>query len=244
MTVSNPSSLQVSTLFSIGGSINLTTSVLTATAGGATAVSQGSLTIGKGTLAANGGSFGAPGDVGGSINILTENLVAPGVSFQANGVGSSSGGQVLIQSLGAGSNLSLGGASGFSVSATGGTAASSNGAIPASFNGGGGVVEVVAGGNLTVNTANLSAGPLGAQGSGAYIFLRAGFLAQPGNLSISGSINANGAGQGDGGELYLISQSASPFTSGSSSAPLNGVSGSLQLYRLIPDLWVAMVAQL
>jgi len=150
---------------------------------------------------------------GGAISIVDVTLQLPAagpLTLVANAAGAGNGGSVIVSSLAAGSggDLSVGsGAGELVISATGGSTGSSSG--------NGGVVQVSAGGNLTVDLASLKAGPLGTTGNGGTIALDA----LSGNVKIVNQsvINASAVGNGTGGEILLFCNtlqvpSGGPFT--------------------------------
>ena len=102
----------------------------------------------------------------------------------------------------------------FSVSAKGGAT------------GDGGTIDFSVGGNLSVNTASLLAGP-GTGGDGAHYALEAGTTApKTGNLVIVGDLSASGSGAGAGGTIDL-KMKGKTFTLGGTKPPKNGVGGQL-----------------
>src|SRR5262249_52568307 len=94
------------------------------------------------------------------------------------------------------------GAGQLEVSATGGSAANNGSAT-----GNGGSLSLSVADNLNVsNPAFLALAPLGANGNGASINLKAG-TAGPSNLAIAGALSANAAGAATGGNILLSSSS-------------------------------------
>lgn len=99
-----------------------------------------------------------------------------------------------------------------------------------SAGGHGGGIDVAVGGNLTVNSLFMTAGPQAVVGDwdGAFYSLQAGTTALKGGaLVITGSINANGVNDGLGGVIALSSRSSTAFVVGGTKAPKNGILGTL-----------------
>ena len=94
--------------------------------------------------------------------------------------------------------------------------------------GNGGSVNVLSGGNLTVDPSAISVGPRGVNGNGGFITLEADNRnGKTGSLVVLGDLSANGAGVGPAGAITLRSDSKKAFTVGGTKTPKNGVMGSL-----------------
>jgi mucin-19 len=91
---------------------------------------------------------------------------------------------------------------------------------PSGGNGGG--VVVLSSGNLHVDSSAVSAAVLGGDGTGGYIDLEAGYLGSPATLTLSGDLNASGAGSGDGGSITLLSSGAINSAAGGAHFSANG----------------------
>ncbi len=165
------------------------------------------------SLTANGssGSDGSGGSItigaaGSSINI--QNPTAP-LTFTANGAGATGNGGLISFTSNSTTALTIGSAAGnLTLSATGTN---------------GGSISVSTGGDLTVNTAQLTPGPT--NGAGAGISLLAG-TAGPGILTLVGTLSADASGTpgnygGIGGSLTLQTNIPTVFT-----VPLFSVAGT------------------
>ncbi|TXI33654.1 MAG: hypothetical protein E6Q53_02695 [Candidatus Moraniibacteriota bacterium] len=216
ITITNPSVISVAPLSSgKGGNI-----VLDATTG----ATPGVVTLASGTYSASG--LGASGD-GGTISVKGSQTVTSGagpVILQADASGTGNGGTVQLIATAAGSSATIGNSSNqFIINTRGGSAGSAAG--------NGGTIEVRQGGNLAVSdTSFLNAAPIGTAGNGGSYILEAG-TGGTGNLSVTGSLNAQGggvggAGNGKGGTVELISRSTSAFTV-NSGASANGINGTV-----------------
>jgi len=94
--------------------------------------------------------------------------------------------------------------------------------------GDGGNVGVVIGGNLSVDTTALTAGPQAGNSDGAVYELVAGRTnPKGGSLIIIGNLDASGAGTGNDGEINLSMNSSKAFSVGGTKAPKNGIQGNL-----------------
>lgn len=94
--------------------------------------------------------------------------------------------------------------------------------------GNGGNLNVLTGGNLTVDPTAIQVGPRGANGNGGFIALEADNVeGKTGNLIVLGNLSANGNGIGTPGAITLRSDSKKAFTIGGTKTPKNGVRGSL-----------------
>ncbi len=152
---------------------------------------------------------------GGSFSLVTRALTvgSGALSVIANGSGSGAGGAVNVLLTGTGSDLTVGSGTGnLSVTAHGGNSGGDGGAFVASV-----------GRNITVNSSSLDLGPR-ANGTGAQLDLTAG-TAGLGNVVLTGAVNVNGIGTGDGGTFKLKTNSSSAFIIGTPTG--NGVSGAL-----------------
>ncbi len=152
---------------------------------------------------------------GGDLSLVARALTIGGGSLGivANGSGTGSGGAVNIQLTGSGSDLTVGNGSGqLGVTANGGNSG-----------GAGGALSVSAGRNVTIDSGHLDLGPRG-NGAGAQIDVMAG-TAGSGNVLITGPLNVNGIGNGNGGTLHVRSNSNSAFIIGTPTG--NGVAGAL-----------------
>ncbi|MBX3151315.1 hypothetical protein KF728_14280 [Candidatus Obscuribacterales bacterium] len=90
----------------------------------------------------------------------------------------------------------------------------------------GGSAEISTGGDLTIVPDGIfDVQPTGANGNGAAISITAGALA-PGNLLVSGSLNAGAMGTGIGGTIELNSNSSADFEIGNFRSS-NGITGSI-----------------
>lgn len=167
-----------------------------------------------GTLNANGA--GATGN-GGTINLSGNALTTAGfLTLNANGSGTGNGGNVNLLARGTNSDITLGAAAGnFTINANSGA-----------LDGNGGIVTVTAGRNIVASAGGFNAVASAAgNGDGAQFILTAGTGGQ-GNLFVPASLNADGAGTGDGGLIRLTSASAITFTI-DATAVTNGVAGTL-----------------
>ena len=154
---------------------------------------------GTGTLAI-GGDIGVDGQGsagnGGSVALRAPTITASGTRnehISANGAGTGNGGNVMIQSTDSANNLTMGRGRGqLTVSATGGSAASASGD--------GGSIWVQVGGDLVIADGTaLAVNPIGMNGQGGSMNL----VANAGTLGVSGLLNGNGAGTGNGGTITL-----------------------------------------
>ena len=170
-------------------------------------------TVSTGSSAANGGSVQLTGS-----DIQANNI--NGLQIQTNGANGGEAGNIYISTTSRSSNLVLdnSGAPGtIQIRALGNDGA---------------VVEISAGGNLTVNqpAASLTAAtaPGNVAGNGAQIYLAAG-ASGAGNLQINGDIDASAHANGsaNGGTIVLASNSSSPFVTNSAASPTNGINGLL-----------------
>jgi hypothetical protein len=156
----------------------------------------------------------------GSFLTVTANAIVPVNSavplvLNYSGVGSGFGGGISLTQTGS-SPLVIGSAPGnFELFANSGTQGSL-------FSG---TISVSNGGNLTVDSTQINAGPLSANASGAVYSLLAGTAGSGGMLQITGPLNGNPNGTGSAGQITLSSNSVQPFTVGAASS--NGISGSL-----------------
>lgn len=155
-------------------------------------------------------------------NTLTlSNSAASPVVLNADGVGSGTGGTVIIDTkdqaaffVGNVPKAKTGHF--FSISANGGAT------------GDGGTINLSVGGNLSVDTSALQASA-GTGGDGAHYRLEAGSTSSKGgNLAIFGNLYASGPSASFGGSIELISNSSKAFTIGDTTkTPKNGVMGQL-----------------
>lgn len=232
----NPSSISVLADNGNGGQIYLSTeksqSLPSSSLHADFTSTPATLTIGGGTLAAN-AACQTSHYHGGYIALSAGYLVIENgvLNISANGVDhdpvwTGNGGQVVIYStygsLQVDSNhLTI----------------SCNSSPPGTTSGGhGGIVKLVAGRDLTIQTSAINAQPAGAARAGSYYYFQAGLNA-PGNLNINGSLNATASNvplqHQDGGSIILISNSSSPFSVGTP-AP-NGINGQLLASAGGPD---------
>ena len=131
------------------------------------------------------------------------------MTLSANATGTGNGGTISLTTNSASGTITVGSAPGDVIISAAGGGSSGNG----------GSVIVNAGGNLTVNITSvapfsLNAAPTGATGSGANFTFSAGNM----TLIITGTLNANGVGNGNGGQVNL-----------SASVPYNGEGALIQL---------------
>lgn len=186
------------------------------------------------TISANGVNNGDGGNIGLS-SVLGYNIGGgDNLILNANASGSGNGGTVQVTSTGAG-DISVGtAATTITIQATGGSGGS--------VSGHGGTVILSAGANLAVDTAGITAGPLGTNGDGATYTLTAGTNVATGNMQITGDLNLDGQGSGTGGTLDInYSETASAFLAGtigadsfvngniSANAPGSGNGGSINI---------------
>ena len=160
---------------------------------------------------------------GGSISLSTSSGYNIGngdnLILQANASGSGNGGTVQVVTTGA-SNISIdSAAANIIIQATGGSGGSSSGT--------GGTVILSAGADLIVDTSGINAGPLGTNGNGATYTFTAGTNVATGNMQITGDINLDGQGSGNGGNLSInYSETATSFLAGAS-GPDSFVNGNI-----------------
>lgn len=209
--------------------ITLVSSSATGGAGGNILLDAGSglLQLGAGAISVNAG--GSSDNNGGSITLVGSPVQVNGaglLQLSADGIAGGNGGNITIIShgtaLGSLDNLVVGPTSlaqnssigYFKLSATSGAAG-----------GNGGSILVSTGANLIVNPAYVNANPIGSAGNGGTYTLVAG-TALPGNLTISGSLLANGVGTGNGGTILLSSNSATPFSINAGTTS-NGIKGTV-----------------
>lgn len=166
---------------------------------------------------ASGGGAGAAS--GGSITLNALSLSGTGfTTLLANAAGSGDGGTVTVQSTGASDILIDDAVGGFIVSATGGSIGS--------LSGKGGTVSITSSRHLTVDASNLDVSALGTNGGGGKLSL-SGSWSSAGNLFITGDLNVDGKGEGDGGSISLTSyNNANPFRV-ENGATIHGVTGKL-----------------
>ncbi|HEY9869229.1 MAG TPA: hypothetical protein V6D08_08695, partial [Candidatus Obscuribacterales bacterium] len=220
-----------------------TISISNAGTGGIRVANLGLLSVALFTLNGNGGKLildAAAGPVAGPLNLA-------GGTMSANAAGNGNGGQLVLR----GSTLVSPGGSPWTFSARGSTSGSGNGGTVsitttsgditfgsaagqiASVNvssgtsgGNGGSVLLAAGQNLSVNTASITAGPLGTTGNGATFNLSAG-TAGSGLTNINGTLSANGTGSGNGGSITIAyNDPTDPFVVGGT-VSRSGITGSL-----------------
>jgi hypothetical protein len=181
---------------------------------------SGPITIPAGTYNANAAGSGSYN--GGAINIQGSviNDSAGNVNLTANGSGSGNGGSITAITNSSSGNISIGtGAGNLTVSATGGSTGSAAGS--------GGTVTVSSGGNLTVNTAELTVSPQGSNGNGGNISLTDATAATTGTMAVTGNLNANAVGTGNGGTINISYKDATnPLTVGSAPTA-SGVNGNI-----------------
>jgi hypothetical protein len=182
----------------------------------------GTITLADGMLSAD--AVGSGEFAGGSVSLTGASSSFTGtnaVVLSANGSGTGQGGDITLATTGLSSDITVGSAAAqFTLSATGGSAASAAGD--------GGTIRVSAGRSLTVDPAALIAGPVGINGAGATLELKAGQAsgATGGNVVVNGSLSADGVGApGDGGAITLESPVGRIFVDGSLSAD-GGTGGS------------------
>ena len=189
------------------GNLTATSSAGGGTGGTITLTAAGALSVPTGTYAVN--SVG--NNAGGKLNWTGTSLTISGgavLTLQANGSGIGNGGTI---SLNSGSTAMTIGSSNISMSANGGTNLSDSGD--------GGSLAMISTGNLTVNTGSLSVRPLGTNGMGGTLNLTGA------NVAITGVLSANGVGTGNGGQIYITSNSSSAFNIGGGSGA-SGTNGS------------------
>ncbi|MBS2011080.1 MAG: hypothetical protein JST01_28770 [Cyanobacteria bacterium SZAS TMP-1] len=182
-----------------GGSISLTAG----TSG------KGKLTLTESTINVDGVGNGA----GGAITLQAPTIVPTGtspLSLSAKGSGSGSGGTITVETTGT-ATITIGSAKGnISINASGGSGGTF--ATPAN----GGRIVVSSGGGLTVNAGLLLAAPGGQSGKGSDFILTSG-TTTTGNLAIAGGLNADGIGNGNGGNINLTANGTTNLTLGSGS---------------------------
>jgi len=156
---------------------------------------------------------------GGNIVIVAKGITSPGkaISLNADGSTTSGGGSIQVTDL-AVENITIGTANGnFNFSAQGG-----KGDVPNSVVGSGGVVIVSTLGNITADAAQIKVGFTDTAGSGGVINLQAG-----GTLLVNGNFDVDaGATGATGGQVFLISNSATPFSVGGTKLT-NGITGTI-----------------
>lgn len=191
-------------------------------------------------IAANGGaiSFAGPGSTAAGINHLNVNASAQAGAVGNGGVIFIDGNVVNYDSLflnADGHNNSFmygdGGTISINVAAVANETASFTdaGSIFLSARGGetggnGGTISISAPRSLAIDAAVLDVSP-DSEGWGGNVILSAGSGAYNGNLSITGAINANGAGTGNGGRIELSFKSTDVFTIGMLGGT-NGIAGT------------------
>ena len=192
---------------------------------------SGTLTLQSGLISAS--ASGGGNASGGSINISAQTLVLSGgaVNLSADAVGTGNGGVISVTTVGA--NDIVVGLGALNLSATGGSGGS--------VSGNGGSVTLSAGRNLLVNPANINVSPAGNNGNGGGITLSAGTVAS-GTLQLTGALNVNGAGTGNGGTISVTyndnsnplivgATGSNSFISGAitANAPGSGSGGSVSI---------------
>ncbi|MBX3149797.1 S-layer family protein [Candidatus Obscuribacterales bacterium] len=94
--------------------------------------------------------------------------------------------------------------------------------------GNGGNINVLTGGNLTVDPTAVQVGPRGTNGNGGFIAFEADNAnGKTGNLIVLGNLSANGNGIGTAGAITLRSDSKKAFTIGGTKTPKNGIMGNI-----------------
>lgn len=190
-----------------------------------TAVNNGGrITIPAGTLSVDAG--GSDNFNGGGIAIRGLEIAITGGSLMlsANATGNGNGGSVTVQSFGISSDLAVGNGSGqLIISAKGGASGS--------WAGNGGSVLVQATRDVSINPTFLTAGPSGLNGNGSSIQLLAGSLngSVNGNLSITGTLSADGIGAGNGGSIILTVSTLHVLGTLSASGVGIGSAGSISI---------------
>ncbi len=143
------------------------------------------------------------------------------LTFLANALGNGGGGQINL-SFAANIPLIIG-------SGIGQIQASAQGGSSGSNSGSGGLINISNTGSLTVNPIYLKNNPIGLNGNGGdyNLYVTSGMSNVNNNLDITGTINANGVGNGSGGFINLTNSNLStPFVIGSNSSG-NGINGTL-----------------
>jgi hypothetical protein len=174
-------------------------------------VSTGILQMATGNLSVNAADNG--NNNGGTVNLQGAyfQLADGHLSISANATGNGNGGTIALYGDGSnGNGLQIGNGSGqISITANGGSSGSTSG--------NGGVITVNSNGetvgdgfgspgtSLVVDPSAINAGPLGTNGNGASITLKGD------GLTVTGDLFADGVGTGNGGSIYLGSQSTSLF---------------------------------
>lgn len=181
----------------------------------------GPLQIGGGVLSAD--AVGPSSFDAGNIALNGSTITRTGtgnLTLSANGAGGGNGGNVQLTTA-TGSFTIDRSASGLIISATGGT----GGATPSATGNGGSVTVSSTAGNITVQDPTAFVlGPLGQNGAGSSVTLKAGTTGA-GTLFVNGSLSANGAGTGTAGSIDLEENSNVAMQIGAGAT--NGVNGKL-----------------
>lgn len=170
------------------------------------AIGTSDLELPGGTLSVNGQANGN----GGTIEFNTFYFAGqPNLTLNANGSGYGNGGLVSLTETQAGGRFITVGTNEFEINANSGTSGGNGGTVYLN----------AAGGDLTVDMAFLNAGPLGANGNGANLTFINGSTGWGGSLEVTGTINANGVGNGNGGSVTInYTDSSNPLIVGSATS--------------------------
>lgn len=174
-------------------------------------------------VSGNGGFITLTGQ---SINISGNTATNP-LSLSANGINTGDGGKIEFSAFGPDVPVFIGTPAKLPKS---GIFLDDLSAQSGLNGGNGGIVSVIAGGNLTVvDTAKIKAAPLATGDfNGAQISLTAGEGGgKSGSLAITGNLNGDAAGNGNGGQIVLKSNNKKAFVVDSIKAARNGTLGTL-----------------
>ncbi|MBX9569215.1 MAG: hypothetical protein K2X77_09990 [Candidatus Obscuribacterales bacterium] len=203
----------------IGGDVISASSMnLTNNGGGATTVQiAGSVQVDTLAITARGGDD--PGKNGGNIMITLTDGVHGAMILDASGAASGSGGDITITSL---TDLDLAGSASMITSRGG------------NDGGNGGFLFLNSNGTMNLSSSQLNVSPQAANGNGGSMYIVTGLDSgsASGALNISGTLNADGSGTGNGGTISITTlntQSQGDFsvskTSGFSLSARSGLNG-------------------
>lgn len=186
--------------------------------GGSITLEQQNGTLALAGLTSMNVNGGATNGNGGNISITVPNWPALGfnLALNSNAAGTGNGGNITVTTTSTTGDFTIGGAAGqIAVSATGGSGASASG--------NGGVITLNSGRSLTVNTANIDLRALGTNGTYGILDMTSSLQAS-GTLSITGTLDYNGVGTGDGGQVIIDMSQGSLSLAGLTA--INAIGGS------------------
>lgn len=185
-------------------------------------VATGVITLkGTTTLAVNGDGNGN----GGTLGIVGTKIASTGgvITMNANGAGTGNGGEIYVGTTAAGANISAtGGPNDFAFSATSGLAGGNGGTI---------ALKATQGNiSITPGPSTLQLGARGANGNGGTLQLAAGDSTSTAdrNVLITGTMaDLNGIGTGNGGSLYVITNSSKAIALDPAPTNVNGLTAAI-----------------